>query len=198
MAMLGPVLAILLQATSPAGATPQSAPPTGDAALTRLVALYDEVCLQAFPIDGAVDKLMAARGATALTPAEVKVTLVNDPGRGWQVKDGDRDVYVFLELPPFHACSVRRFFTGGMPALAAYRTVADRFEADHPGFAPVSPYDADRGDLHVHAIGEQRLLPGGSQESLFVFDQHVIDPAKRAAGQTAINLRFVHQLHTGP
>ena len=162
-----------------------------------MVALYDEVCLQTFPIDGGVDKLMAAKGATALTPEQVKVTLVDDPGRGWKLEDGDRTLYVVLELPPFHACSVRRFFPDAIPDLDAYRVVADRFEADHPSFSPITPYNADRGDLHVHAVGEQRRLAGGSEDSLFVFDQHVIDPAKRAAGQTAINLRFVHQIHTG-
>lgn len=91
---------------------------------------------------------------------------------------------------------MRRSF-GTVPDLSAYRSVSGRFEASHEGFAPIPPYEADRGDLHVHAVGEQRALPGGSAEALFVFDQHVIDPAKRAAGQTAVNVRFVHQLHAG-
>lgn len=186
-------LTILLEATSAQPATLHAPDP----ALARLTALYDEVCLQAFPIDAAVDKAMADRGATPLTPEQVKVTLVDDPGRGWRIRDGDRDILIFLELPPFHACSVRRDFAAGLPDLSAYRPVADRFEAGHGGFAPVRSFDMDRGDLHVHAVGEQRMLPGGSAEALFVFDQHVIDPAKRAAGQTAVNVRFVHQLHTG-
>ena len=164
----------------------------------RMATLYDEVCLQAFPIDGAVDKAMAARGATPLTPDQVRVTLVDDPGRGWVVKDGDREMLVFLELPPFHACSVRQFTTAGFADLTAYRAVADPFEQAHPGFVGLgAPYDVDKGDLHIHAIGEQRTLPGGGQESLFVFDQHVIDPAKRAAGSTRVNVRFVHQIRTG-
>jgi hypothetical protein len=196
MTMMTAALAMLLQAGAAPPAAPAPAAATPDPALARMVALYDEVCLQAFPIDGGVDRAMAARGATPLTPAQVKVTLVDDPGRGWKLKDGDHNILVFLELPPFHACSVRRFFPA-IPPLDDYRRLAVRFERDHPGFAPVAPFDVDRGDIHVHATGEQRLIAGGSAEALFVYDQHVVDPAKRAAGQTAINLRFVHQIHTG-
>ncbi|WP_174284612.1 hypothetical protein [Sphingomonas bacterium] len=170
--------------------------PAPDPVEQRMVALYDEVCLQAFPIDAAVDKAMAARGATPLTPAQVKVTLVDDPGRGWSVKDGDEEMLVFLELPPFHACSVRRFMVAGFADLSAYHAVADPFEKAHSDFTAINPYDADRGEIHVHAIGERRDLPGGGEESLFVFDQHITDPAKRAAGSTRVNMRFVHQIRT--
>ena len=196
MTILGLTIAMLFQA-APAVAAATPAPAAADPAFDRLVALYDEVCLQAFPIDGGVDRLMATKGAVALTPDQVKVTLVDDPGRGWRIKDGSREVLVFLELPPFHACSVRRFFPAGIPALPAYRAVAERFETDHPGFAPVAPYDVDRGEIHVHAVVEQRALAAGEQESLFVYEQHITDPVKRATGQTAVNLRFVHQIHTG-
>ena len=191
------VIAAMLQAATVV------ASPSPDPAIARMAALYDAVCLQAFPIDGAVDSLMASRamvesGATPLTPEQVKVTLVDNPGRGWRVKDGDRDMLVFLELPPFHACSVRRFLPTGRIDLGAYRPVADRFEADHPAFAPLEPHEVDRGELHEHGYGESRELSGGGAESLFVIDQHVIEPAKRAAGEAEVNLRFVHQIYAAP
>ncbi|WP_375396002.1 hypothetical protein [uncultured Sphingomonas sp.] len=194
------IAALLAQAAAPIPALPD-VPSDVQAAMPiaierRMATLYDEACLQAFPIDSAVDTLMAAKGATPLTPEQVKVTLVDDPGRGWSIKDGEREILVFLELPPFHACSVRRFTEVVDPALSQYRPVTDAFEKGHPGFTPMKPYDADRSDIHVHAVGEQRMLPGGGAESLFVFDQHVIDPERRAKGDTAINLRFVHQIKT--
>jgi len=40
---------------------PPPARPAPDPAMTRMVALYDEICLQAFPDDGAVDRLMEAK-----------------------------------------------------------------------------------------------------------------------------------------
>lgn len=190
MTMLAAATMLLLQAA------PATVTPAADPALARMAALFDEVCLQAFPIDGAVDRLMTARGATPMTPERVKITLKDDPGRGWSIEDGARRISLFVEDPPYHACSVRRTVEAAGD-LAGYRTLAARFEADHPGFAPIAPYDRDQGDVHIHGTGESRSLAGGSSESLFVFDQHVTDPARRAKGETAVDLRFVHQIHTG-
>ena len=195
---LAMIAAILAQAAVPPAtlpdATVEQAAAMPISIERRMASLFDEVCLQAFPSDAAVDRVMAAKGTTPLTPDQVQVTLVDDPGRGWSLKDGARDILVFLELPPFHACSVRRF-TEVVPTFSHYRTVADAFERAHPGFVPAQPYDADKGDIHIHAVGEQRMLPGGGSESLLVFDQHVVDPARRAKGETGVNLRFVHQIH---
>jgi len=186
--MLLPMIALLAGAAQ-AGASM----PTGDAVLARMAALYDEVCLQTFPIDGDVDALMARKGATPLTPEEVKVTLGNDPGRGWVIKDGDRDIQVYLELPPFHACTVRRMTPQGLTTDVNYRAVVDRYKITHAGFGPGSVMERDIAGLHIHGVTEFRALPGGGGETLMVVDQHVIDPARRAKGETAISLRFVHQ-----
>jgi hypothetical protein len=161
-----------------------------------MAALYDEVCLKTFPIDAAVDAIMASKGATPLTPEEVRVTLVDDPGRGWLLDDGDRKIQVTLELPPFHACSVRAMVSSGPQDMEAYKKVSQAFEDEHRGFRPAAPYDKDIAGLHIHAVGEQRDLPGNSTESLLVFDQRVTDPQRRAAGETAVSLRFVHQIHS--
>ena len=165
-----------------------------DPVQARMAALYNEICLQTFPIDAQVDALMQRKGATPLTSEEVKVTLVDDPGRGWRVKDGDRDILVFIEMPPYHACTVRRFTTNGFTDLSAYRAVVDPYEASHPAFVPAKPYDVDRGEIHVHAIGEARPLPTGGAETFYIYDQHITDPARRANDDTAVNVRFVHQI----
>ena len=98
---------ILMAAALLAGMVQQGASDPADGMVRRITALYDEACLQAFPNDDQIDALMARKGATPLTPDEVKVTLRDDPGRGWRLKDGERNVLIFLETPPFHACSVR-------------------------------------------------------------------------------------------
>ena len=166
-----------------------------DSIQARMVAFYDEVCLQTFPIDAQVDALMERKGATALTPEQVKVTLRDDPGRGWTLKDGNQEALIFLELPPYHACSVR-FSIGTAPIdVSAYRVAADRFEVAHAEFTSGLPLDRDLQDLHVHATVEQRKLPTGL-ETLMVVDQHIIDPARRAKGETGTMLRFVHQIKT--
>lgn len=38
-------------------------------------------------------------------------------------------------------------------------------------------------------------MPDGSSEMLMVIDQQVIDPARRARGETGTMRRFVHQFH---
>ena len=167
-----------------------TANPVADERLARMTVLYERVCLRAFPDDAAVDAAMAAAGATALTPAQVKVTMGNDPARAWDLQDGGATLW--LELPPFHACSVR-WNTSAMPDLTAYRRLADEYESSRPGFASIKPFDSDQGAIHVHAVGEQRQLPDSSTEALFVFDQHVTDIGRRSAGETGVSVRFVHQ-----
>jgi len=172
-----------------AQAAPAAAPD-----LTDMVALYDEICLRTFPIDEQLDALMASKGAKAMTPEQVKVTLRDDPGRGWSLKHGGRTYTIFLELPPFHACSVRVGIGGGTPDLTGYRTAAAAFTADHKGFTAQKPMDVDRGDIHIHAEADFRTLPGGTGEQLVVIAQTITDPARRAKGETGTELRFVHQI----
>lgn len=171
-----------------------AAAPAPDPILQRMLALYDTVCLQAFPNDKAVDGLMTKTATRALTLEEIKVTLRDDPGRGWIVDDGDEHMQVMLELPPYHACSVRRMTASGFADLGAYEALSARFRSNHPGFAPTPPYEADVGDLHVHATGMLRPLAKGQAETLYVFDQHIKDPERRAKGESKINMRFVHQI----
>jgi hypothetical protein len=164
-----------------------------DMELSRMTALYDQVCLKTFPDDKAVEALMMAQGARPLTPDEVKVTMRDDPARGWALKDGNATVWV--EFPPYHACSVR-WNTSEIGDLREYRSISDGYERTVGGFTPINPFDTDYGDIHVHAVGEQRTLPDGSTEALFVFDQHITDPKRRAAGETGVSLRFVHQYYS--
>lgn len=172
----------------------ETTPPPGDV-VGRMATLYDEVCLQTFPIDEQVDALMARKGATPMPAADVKVSLRDDPGRGWYVKDADRTITVLLELPPFHACSVR----GGPPGphdLSAYRRVTDAFKASHRGFAPQPAMDATIKGIRMHADLDARPLPGGSGEILMVIDQTIVDPKALTPGETATPLRFVHQIRS--
>ena len=75
---------------------------------------------------------------------------------------------------------------------------ADAYERPLGGFRPITPIDRDRGPIHVHAFGEQRVLQGQGAESLMVIDQHIGDPRRREAGETGVSLRFVHQFAPPP
>jgi hypothetical protein len=158
--------------------------------LSRMTALYNQVCIKAFPDDKAVEALMTGQRARPLTPEAVKVTMRDDPARAWELQDGSATVWI--EFPPFHACSVR-WNASDIGDLHEYRAIADRYEKATGGFSVVDPYDADEGDIHIHAVGEQRVLPDKGRESLFIFDQRITDPKRRAAGETGYVLRLVHQ-----
>jgi hypothetical protein len=175
-------------AVTPAGAQ------DADPAVTRLVALYDEICLRTFPDDAAVDALMEAKRATPLTPEEVRVTFHNDPGRGWLLQDNGHNIQVMLELPPYHACSVRRWTAAGFGDLTAYADVTEAFKATRPGFAAVDEQQADFDGYHIHMSGELRELADGGAETLYLFDQEYLDPARAAETEVPFNIRFVHQI----
>src|SRR5436190_13435962 len=121
-----------------------------DQQLSRMAALYEEVCLTAFPDDHAVEAAMRARNAVELTPAEVSVTFHDDPGRAWNLEDHDASVW--LEFPPYHACSVR-WNASEIGDLSSYQAIALQYERQQGGFAPMETMEADAGDFHIHGGG---------------------------------------------
>jgi hypothetical protein len=44
------------------------------------------------------------------------------------------------------------------------------------------------------ALTEQRDFPDGGAETLMLVEQRVVDPARRANGETRVSVRFVHQI----
>ena len=177
------ILLSLLLATTPA-------PDLAAARLARAVDLYEAACLKTFPDDAAIDGLMTQRGAKPLTAEQVKVTLRDDPGRGWQIGDGAERMLVFLELPPFHACSVRFDMPNTGYDLSGYEAAATRFTADHEGFSAMPPFDQRVGTMRIHAEGRQRVTADRG-ESLFVI-------AQQNAANAKTDLRFVHQIGAPP
>jgi hypothetical protein len=169
--------------------------PMAEQRLSDMTALYNQVCLKAFPDDKAVESLMKAQDARELAPDEVKVTMGGDPARGWELKG--REATVWVEFPPFHACSVR-WNTPPVSDYGVYRAVAFAYESARSGFKPLKPIETDQGPIHIHAFGEQRALPNEVIESLFVIEQNISDPKRRDAGETGIVLRFVHQFMQPP
>jgi len=165
-------------------------PSEADQRLSRMTALYNEICLKAFPDDKAVEARMVARNARELTPDIVKITMRDDPARGWDLADGGATLWI--EYPPFHACSIR-WNTPHIGDLQGYQVISKIYESLVGGFSPIRPMDADQDQIHIHAVGEQRMLPDKSSESLFVIDQQITDVKRREAGETGVVLRFVHQ-----
>lgn len=160
-----------------------------DDRIARMAALYEEICLNSFPDDASVISRAAAKAAREYTSEEVRVTMRDDAARAWLLPDGST---IWIEFPPFHACSVR----WNMPELgnpAPYAAAIERYKKSKDGFQPMRPIDADQGPIHIRAVGETRSLPDGGAETLFIIQQHITDPKRRAAGETGLSVRFVHQ-----
>jgi hypothetical protein len=187
-------LALILLAAMPTAAAAQydtPANPSDPAAqLAELIEIYDSVCLRAFPNDEAVARAMAARGATAMGDAELRIYLHDDPGRGWNLAGRTARFRLTVEAPPFHACGLRTMTAAGFPDMAPYRALADRFEAGG-GYRSLGPQSMEVGNIHTTGAGEQRPIRGGA-ESLMVF---LSTPSEktRDAGHNAVEVRLVHQ-----
>jgi hypothetical protein len=76
--------------------------------------------------------------------------------------------------------------------MGPYRALADRFEQGG-GFQTIPAVSLDHDNLRISAGGERRLRPEGGSQSLLVI---LTTPAEghRDHGQTAVEVRFVHQL----
>src|SRR3982750_1311059 len=61
-------------------------PPDPVAQRDELIALYDEICLRAFPDDAATAAAAARHDATPLSSSDIRRFLRDDPGIGWQLR----------------------------------------------------------------------------------------------------------------
>ena len=103
-------------------------------------------------------------------------------------------MFVILELPPYHACSVRWSMPSDALDLSAYHAVADPYIAAHPGFVTIPTQEGDMGSIHVHATGNGLMRSDGVAETLLVIDQHPAGSPAAANGN--VDVRFVHQLRS--
>jgi len=167
-------------------------PPDPAAQLAEMIALYDSVCLRAFPNDEAAARDMATRGAVPMSDAEVRSLLRDDPGRGWNVAGRTARFRVTIEGPPFHACGVRTMAAAAFPDMAPYRALAARFEAGG-AYRSFGPQSMVVDNVDSTAAGERRD-DRGRTESLMVFLGTPVAKLRDAA-HSAVEIRFVHQIY---
>ncbi len=197
---LGYLLAAVMSLAGPAAAAQYQAlahPPDPVAQRDELIALYDEICLRAFPDDEATARAAGRHGATPLPAAEVRGFLHDDPGIGWALRGRTGLFHVMLEqAPPYHSCSVRTMTANGFADLGPYHALAARFEQGRR-FQPIDRIERDLRGLHLTGFGESFTGPGGNNELLLVAIARASDE-NRARGDTAIEMRFEHQFYTAP
>jgi hypothetical protein len=169
-------------------------PPDPAAQLAEMLSLYEPICLAAFPDDAAAERRALALGAAPMAPQRVRALLHDDPGRGWVFSGRTARFELTIEAAPFHACAVRTLTANAFPNVAAYRALAQRYTVTHGAFRRVGPIEQTSAGLHIAAFGDQADLGGGRTDALMVLMTRP-DEAHRRAGQTAIEVRFAHQLY---
>jgi hypothetical protein len=187
-------LATMLPVAAAAQYEAPANPPDPAAHIAEMAALYDQICLTAFPDADAVARAVAERGAVPLSPQEVQAYLHDDPGRGWRIAGAAARFDVTIEDPPYHACGVRTMTAAGFPDLAPYRALADRYE-EGKNFQRIDTVTMNLGSVVSSGGGEGRMLGAGT-ETLLVFNTTPSE-GNRGNGQTAVEVRFVRQLRQG-
>lgn len=183
-----------IPAAAPAQYEAPANPPDPAAQLAEMIALYDDVCLRAFPDDDAAARAVARYRAVPLSQADIRRFLHDDPGIGWQISGRTGRFDLTIERsPPYHGCVVRTMTAAGFADMAPYRALAARFESGR-GFERITPIDRVVRNLRIAGGGERRTDPDGSSESLLIA---ITTPAGdyRARGMTAVEVRFAHQYY---
>jgi hypothetical protein len=167
-------------------------PPDPVAQRDELIALYDEICLRAFPDDGAAAAAAARHDASPLSQSDIRRFLHDDPGIGWQLRGRTGRFDVTIEQsPPYHACAVRTMTANGFADMGPYQTLASSYERGRD-FERIPTQDFDADGFHVTGGGERLVGSGQNAESLLMMMTRAPDAA-RARGQTSIEVRFAHQ-----
>ena len=122
------LLAAMFVLAGRASAAPYDAlanPPDPVAQRDEMIALYDEICLRAYPDEDAAAAAAARHGGTALTAEQVQIYLHDDPGIGWAVDGRTGRFTVTIERsPPYRGCAVRTMTAAGFADLGPYQAIA--------------------------------------------------------------------------
>ena len=161
------------------------------AQLAEMLTLYEDICLKTFPDDAAVARALEARGAVAMTDAEVRSILHDDPGRGWRIAGKTAAFQLTVEAPPYHACGVRTNTVAGFPSMQPYQDLVARYGKGRT-FQKVGPINQAVEGAQSVGAGDM-AMKGKLAEGLLVFTAQPL-PANRASAGDAIQVRFVHQL----
>ncbi|MDZ5647857.1 NMCC_0638 family (lipo)protein [Nitrospirillum sp. BR 11828] len=182
------IVGALIHGVAAQEATPQPPPvqlpdpsPEDVAAATELAEVFEDFCLKRFPDDEAVKA--GAQDLTAMTPDQVKGILKDDPGIGWYKKTPLALYKITLELPPYHACAVRRMTANGIPTVKPY-------------LAAITAFAAAQGRPLQRQQAQKMNLPTGP--TVTIFPQAIADATgQRVQTQFMVLLTNYHHQYGG-
>lgn len=154
------------------------------------MALFDMICARVFPDEARIATAMAKLpGARALTPAELRTYLKDDPGRGWIMPAGTSQIVVTLEAPPIRSCAVRMTNTDGVIDEGKWQELLTAAQTrSGGGFLTLPPQTFAVGDIRSQASGVQKQGVGGAAEAIYLIRSTPKTPG------FATEIRMVRQL----
>ncbi len=109
---------------------PKDIPP---AAISEMVDLYTSFCLNAFPDRAAIERLAAAKAATALTREQNAAYVNENPARGWSFRTPNALYALTIVDAPDASCTLRRITPGGITTIEPYLAAQQAYAARKKG-----------------------------------------------------------------
>ena len=163
------------------------------------VGLFTTLCLQKFPDDSALATAAAEKGP-AMTSAEVKSLLHDDPGQGWIVSGAQAKYFLTDEAPPYHSCALRRPTPAPINGNPFFDAAKQFVSANGGSLAPLQNrrVPGANGTSTLEVSAEVLDAKGQPTDESYIFIDVTNPAADKPDGTKSapfFDVRFVRQIH---
>jgi len=109
------------------------APGRADPAADELLDIFAGLCFGRFPDETAVRQYASEKGLAVMPAEQLRHLLGTDPGEGWLQNAAQGQYLVTIEMPPYHACAIRKPVSTSPDIVPAFSRVLGAWAAKQPG-----------------------------------------------------------------
>jgi hypothetical protein len=210
---IGALLAALACAATPPTMRAAAAPgqEQGAQAAADMAALYQRLCLAAFPDPSAVGAALASLHAARVSPNETEGLLDGEPGSAWRIETATAQDILTIDDPPYNSCALLRITRDGFPTALPYiAAVQDYARRKSLAMGRVTSLDETLSSGATEQVLQTPLTPlrkpgrksaapdAPAESSMYItvdFHGHYTGwSADAAAGGTGVELRMEHHI----
>jgi hypothetical protein len=164
------LLALTALLAMPVARAAADEPAAVQAGVADQIALFSTLCLNTFPDDAAVSAFAKAQEMLPMSVKDLEHFVQAHAGSGWFYKAaGNSYLYVItIEAPPYHACSIRRQYSGQPAFEQAYEAALAAWAGANHGVKLEKT--VERGGQHegqtVHAVQQPVTRDGKLAEMM--------------------------------